>query len=70
MIDWKAVITTLVASTTISAIILAVLGFIAKSIFTQFLSRDIEKFKSNHELELAGCRREVFQPTFALYLRL
>ena len=37
----------LLASSTITAIALAVIGFLGKSIFTQIFSRDIEKFKSD-----------------------
>jgi hypothetical protein len=52
MIDWNTVITTILASTTITTIVLAIIGFVAKSIFTQFMSRDIERVKSSHEVEL------------------
>jgi len=64
MIDWNTVITTIVASSTISVIVLAVFGFVAKSIFTQLLSRDIEKFKSNREIELERFRADLQKSAF------
>jgi hypothetical protein len=44
--DWNIVITTIFASST-SAIMLVILGFVGRNIFSQLLSQDIEKFKSD-----------------------
>jgi hypothetical protein len=69
MIDWNAVVTTVLASSTITAIILAVLGFIARSIFTQFLSRDIEQFKSKRETELERFKSDLQKSAFEHQIR-
>lgn len=47
MVDWNTVIATILASSSVTAIILAVLGFVAKSIFAQFLAREIEQFRAD-----------------------
>ena len=64
MIDWNTVITTILASSSITAIVLAVIGFVAKSIFTQLMSRDIEKYKSNREAELEKFKANLQKSAF------
>lgn len=64
MVDWNTVITTILASSSITAIILAVLGFVAKNIFTQFLSRDIEKYKASHQIEIERFRADLQKSAF------
>ncbi len=54
--DWTEIIKTVGTN----AIFLAILGFVAKSIFNQFLSRDIEnhktKLQATHDIELEKLR--------------
>jgi hypothetical protein len=64
MIDWPSVIATLLTSSTISVVILTVLGFLAKSIFTEILSRDIEKYKSDHQIELEIFKADLTKSSF------
>jgi hypothetical protein len=62
--DWNEIIKTIGTN----AIFLAVLGFVAKSIFNQMLSRDVEKFKvqiqATHDAELERLRAELGQTAF------
>ncbi len=64
MIDWNTVTTTILASSSITAIVLVVVGFVAKSIFTQLLSRDIEKYKSTRETELERFKADLQKSSF------
>lgn len=64
MIDWNTVITTILASSAITTIVLTVVGFVSKSIFTQLLSRDIERFKANRETELERFKSDLQRSSF------
>jgi len=52
------------ASSSITAIVLAVIGFVAKSVFTQLLSRDIEKYKLSRETELERFKADLQKTSF------
>jgi len=62
--DWNDIIKTIGTN----AIFLAVLGFVTKSIFSQMLSRDIEKFKIHlqtiHDTELERLKADLGQISF------
>jgi hypothetical protein len=62
--DWNDIIKTIGTN----AIFLAVLGFVTKSIFSQMLSRDIEKFKiqlqTTHDAELERLKADLGQTSF------
>lgn len=62
--DWNDIIKTIGTN----AVFLAILGFVARSIFNQLLSRDVEKFKielqSTNDKELARLRSELERTTF------
>jgi len=45
--DWNVIITTVLTSSSITALILAVMGYLSKNLFSQILSRDIERYKSD-----------------------
>ena len=60
MIDWNTVIATLLASSTM----LGIMGFVAKGIITQLLSRDIEKYKANNQIEIERFRAELERSAF------
>ncbi len=49
MIDWPTVVTTILASSSIAVIIVTVIGFVAKSIISRFLDKDLERFRTNLE---------------------
>lgn len=62
--NWNDIIKTIGTN----AVFLAILGFVARSIFNQLLSRDVEKFKielqSTNDKELARLRSELERTTF------
>jgi hypothetical protein len=64
MIDWNTVITTLLASSALTTIALTVLGYVAKNIFSQLLSRDIENFKNSKEMELERFKADLQKSAF------
>ena len=54
MIEWNTFFATLVSN----SVLLAILAFVAKSLFSQLLSRDLEKFKTT-----VGRENEEFKAT-------
>jgi hypothetical protein len=64
MMDWNDI----VKIVTTNAILMAILGFVAKSIFDQFLSRDIENHKTKlqaaHDIELEKLKSDLNKLTF------
>lgn len=64
MIDWSAVLATVLSSTTIAL----ALGWLVKSLISQFLARDIEGYKAriqaDYDRELEGFRAELKRVAF------
>ena len=57
--EWVALIQTVLASSTILAVVLVVLGWLARSFFLQVLSRDIEQYKVKLQSEVALLRSDL-----------
>jgi hypothetical protein len=50
--DWITVIQNVLATSSIVAIVLVILGFLAKSLFSQILSKDVENYKIKLQSEV------------------
>ena len=65
MIDIKSLIATLTSTT----VLMVILGFIAKSIIEQLLSRDITSYKANLDMEKEKFVSEIQKSAFQCFSR-